>query len=113
MEQASSAGGPAPSGLKFKGGTPPSFAWNPVSGAASYAFFMTSDSGNEDILFSSRVESSQFSIPEGAQGLDQGEYFFSVIPLDNDGNAMGTPAQSSFQTQGWSATAVSLDEDAE
>ena len=112
-EQAKTTEGTAPSGLKATSGAPPSFSWNPVKGAINYAFFLTSDAGGEDILFSSRVDLARFGIPEGAQGLSQGEYFFSVIALDNDGNPMGPASQSSFQTSGWSASGVSLSDDAE
>lgn len=108
-----SSGGAAPSNLNVVKGAPPSFRWEPVQGAFNYAFFLSSDSDGEDILFSSRVDLAGFTMPEGAQGLEPGNYYFSVVALDENGNPMGRPTQSSFQTSGWSGEGVSLSDEAE
>lgn len=103
--------GSAPSGLQANSASgPPSFNWSGVSGADSYAIYVTGDEGMEDILFSSRVDSTNFSVPPGAQGLSSGQYFWAVIPLDAKGKPVGQPGQSTFQTPGWTSSGVALED---
>lgn len=105
-----SATGLSPSGASVPAG-PPSFSWAPVPGAESYAIYVSTDQAGEEMAFSSRADGASFTIPEGALGLDQGKYFWSVIPLDADGKPMGSAAQSWFETPGWSTPGVELDDD--
>lgn len=91
---------------------PPAFSWSQKSGADSYAVFVTSDEGMQDILFSSSVDSTGLTVPDGAQGLDPGNYYWTVIPLNTDGKPIGQPAQSSFQTSGWTSAGVVIEDDA-
>jgi hypothetical protein len=103
--------GSAPSGLQSSSASgPPSFNWSGVSGADSYAIYVTGDEGMEDILFSSRVDSTSFAVPPGAQGLSSGQYFWAVIPLDAKGKPVGQPGQSTFQTPGWTSSGVALED---
>ncbi|MCA9776341.1 MAG: FecR domain-containing protein [Candidatus Eremiobacteraeota bacterium] len=103
--------GSSPSGLQASAASgPPTFSWSGVSGADSYALYVTGDQGMDDILFSGRVNSSSFTVPQGAPGLDGGQYFWAVIPLDSKGNPIGQPAQSTFQTPGWTSSGVALED---
>jgi FecR protein len=114
LGQAQGATGSAASGLNPAQTTvaagAPSFRWDAVSGAASYAFYISQDEELQDIVFSSRVDSAGFSMPDGAQGLESGRYFWSVIPLNESGNALAQASQSWFETPGWSTPGVSLDD---
>jgi len=89
---------------------PPRFSWAPTQGAESYAFYLSQDEAVQEIVFSSRVAAAEFSMPEGAAGLDQGRYFWSVVPLDGKGDPLSQPAQSWFETPGWETPGVSLED---
>jgi hypothetical protein len=105
-------GGPKLSGLQSQASSgPPSFSWSSLAGVDSYALFVTGDQGMEDIQFSSRVDSPSFTVPAGAQGLDSGNYFWSVIPLNADGKPMGQPTQDTFQTPGWTSAGVVIEDE--
>jgi FecR-like protein len=100
------------SGLQVSSASgPPAFSWSGSSGASSYAVFVTGDEGMEDILFSSTVDSTDFTVPDGAQGLDPGAYFWTVVPLDANGEPVGQPSQDTFQTPGWTSAGVAIEED--
>lgn len=88
----------------------PTFRWQPVPGASSYALFLTSDEAGDDIVFSSRADGTSFTVPDGAQGLTAGKYFWSVVPLDADGQPIAKPATTWFETPGWEATGFTLDD---
>lgn len=100
--------GLSPSQTKVSGGAP-SFRWSPVPGADSYALFVSGDQAGQEMMFSSRVEGESFTMPEGAQGLGEGRYYWSVVGLDGDGNPVGQSSQTWFETPGWTTTGVSLD----
>lgn len=110
-------GATSPSGLspseKSVSSGPPSFTWSAVPGAESYALFLTSDQAMEDVVFSSRVDAETFTIPDGAQGLEGGRYFWSVIPLNKDGEPLSQASQTWFETSGWATAGVELEDDLE
>lgn len=111
LEKAQGMSGNSATGLQSDSASgPPSFSWSPVPGADSYALFVTGV--DDEILFSSSVDSTGLSVPNGAPGLESGEYSWSVIPLDAKGAPLGPPAQSSFQTPGWTSAGLVIEEDA-
>jgi imidazolonepropionase-like amidohydrolase len=55
--------------------------------------------------------STDFTVPDGAQGLDPGAYFWTVVPLDANGEPVGQPSQDTFQTPGWTSAGVAIEED--
>lgn len=103
-----------PTGLEPNGstlsGAPPTFRWQPVAGADSYALFLSNDQGLTDLEFSTRVEGTSLSVPEGTPGLEQGRYYWAVVALDKEGKPIGSPAQSTFETPGWVTPATELPE---
>lgn len=116
LEDAKAASGPAPAGLSPSQSTtsgPPRFSWQAVPGASDYALYLTTDGGMEDIVFSSRVEENNFTMPDGARGLEQGRYFWAVVPLDEDGKPLGKAGQTWIETPGWSTPGVELAEEIE
>ena len=114
LKSAQESGGPSVSGLQSSGRSgPPSFTWQPVSGAESYALYLSGDQGADSMVFSSRTEKPSLLVPEGAQGLEAGSYFWSVVALDKDGNPISKPGQARFETSGWETPGVTLEDEAE
>ena len=106
--QGSAASGLTPAGSSVSG--PPTFRWDPVPGAESYAIFVSNDEAGEELAFSSRSDGTSLTMPEGSLGLDQGRYYWSVVPLNADGKPVGPAATSWFETPGWSTPGVELDD---
>jgi hypothetical protein len=102
-------GGLAPAEANVPG-SPLKFTWDPVPGASSYAVFVGTDQGMEQLEFSSRVEGTEFVMPDGARGLAQGRYYWGVLALDDDGMPLGALASSWFETPGWTAVGVEFDD---
>lgn len=88
----------------------PTFSWRAVPDAASYALYITGDEVGQEVLFSVRTEDTSFTVPEGAPSLEGGRYFWSVVPLGEDGAPLGKVATTWFETPGWTATGVTLEE---
>lgn len=113
LSKAQTMAGETASGLQANAGSgPPSFSWTSVPGASSYALYVTEDQKMEEILFSGNADSTSFTVPSGAPGLDSGDYYWAVVALDKGGKPLGNPAQAVFQTPGWVSNGISLEEDA-
>jgi len=114
LDQARESSGPTSDNLVATGTSgPATFRWDPVPGASSYGLFVASDSGLEDLLFSTRTTETGFEMPEGARGLDGGTYQWAVVALDEGGEPIGPPKISTFQTSGWTTAGIELDTETE
>lgn len=90
----------------------PEFRWNAVPGAVRYQLIVASDSGMDDIVFSSSTAGTNLNIPVGAPDGESGTYFYRVIPLDREGRPMAKASQTSFQSTGWTSEGVVLESEA-
>lgn len=113
LTDAQSLGATGVSGLSSSSDSgPPTFRWSPVPGANEYALYVTGDEALQDVRFSSRVDTTTFTVPSGAEGLESGQYYWTVVPLDDKGKPLAQPQTASFQTPGWTSEGVLLEGEA-
>lgn len=75
----------------------PQFSWQGVSDASGYVVMIGRDDNMNDVLFTERVRGNQLNYPREMRPLDPGQYYWRVIPVNDEDQPVQKASQTIFQ----------------
>lgn len=74
----------------------PQFSWNGVDDANGYVVMIGRDENMNDVLFTERVRNTQLNYPREMRPLDVGQYYWRVIPVNDEDRPVQRASQTIF-----------------